>query len=73
MRLGTIQEMCKKVLAPERQLHGIVSVRDLVAGTAAHKSEQEKVKAFITENEFLVNNEKVLTILDAIEIDRKCR
>jgi hypothetical protein len=67
-RWGTIQAMCQTLLESEQHLHVIVTVRDFVQGTSAQKSERSKIKKIVTNDAFVNNLHKALTILAPIDI-----
>jgi len=48
-------------------LHVIVTARDFVQGTSAQKSEKSKVKEIVTNDAFVNNLRKALTILTLID------
>jgi hypothetical protein len=67
-RWGTIQAMCQTLLESERHLHVIVTARDFVQSTSAEKSERSKIKEIVTDDAFVNNLCKALTILASIDV-----
>jgi len=59
--------MCQTLLELERHLHVIVTARDFVQGTSAQKSEKSKVQEIVTNDAFVNNLRKALTILTLID------
>jgi hypothetical protein len=66
-RWGTIKAMFQAILDSERLLHAIVTVRDFVVGNRAQKAERDKVKATISNDQFVNSLEKALSILSPID------
>jgi hypothetical protein len=59
--------MCQTLLELERHLHVIVTARDFVQGTSAQKCEKSKVQEIVTNDAFVNNLRKALTILTLID------
>ncbi|KAF1327905.1 putative Transposase, partial [Globisporangium splendens] len=66
-RWGTLQLMCQRLLDSEVQMHAIVRARDFVAGTAAEKAERTRIKAIVSNDQFVAMLEKALAILKPID------
>jgi hypothetical protein len=59
--------MCQILLESERHLHVIITARDFVQGTSAHKNERSKIKEIVTDDPFVNNLRKALAILAPID------
>lgn len=59
--------MVASLLDSERLLHALVSARDFVQGTRAKKAERTKMRATITDENFVDNLKKALAILGPVD------
>ena len=60
--------MCNTIIDSECALHAIVAARDFIVGTTAQKQVRVKIKAIISNNEFVSSLTKCLAILSPIDL-----
>ena len=67
-RWGSLINMARTLLAAEEVLLQIVSSRDFVTGTAAHKVERQSILNLVSNPMFVTNLKKMIEILTPIDI-----